>query len=115
MADVELTGADDGRRVPVRVGDRVVVRLPETPSTGYRWELDVPDESPVELVDSSWNAVDDPGVGAGGDRRLVLTIRRAGSAELNFALRRAWQPASAADERVVIVVDGVETDDASAP
>ena len=40
---MELTDADTGAEHSLDVGQELVVRLPENRTTGYRWDLAVPD------------------------------------------------------------------------
>ena len=40
--------SDRGRKVPVRVGDRVVLTLPENATTGVRWQM--PESDALEIV-----------------------------------------------------------------
>ena len=51
-----LTSADNGRTVDLRVGDQVTLRLPENPSTGYRWAVDAADASLVEIQEGEYVA-----------------------------------------------------------
>ena len=50
MSLLGLTQLDNGRRVPARVGDALVVSLPENGSTGYGWEPLADDELFTEAV-----------------------------------------------------------------
>lgn len=88
--------ADSGRKVAVRVGDRVVLQLPENPTTGVRWLLD--DNDAVEIVDDS-NVAGGPGIGADGLRQLTLRPRRPGPVSLKLLRRQAWESEATADAR----------------
>jgi inhibitor of cysteine peptidase len=85
---IELRAADDGTSRSVRIGDLVTVRLPENPTTGYRWQSDL-EEARLELVGDRFEGAESPR-GAGGDRVLVFEAVRAGSARLRLAKRRSW-------------------------
>ena len=37
MTQIRLTSHDDGRTIDTRVGDMVIIELPENPTTGFRW------------------------------------------------------------------------------
>jgi inhibitor of cysteine peptidase len=64
------------------------VRLPENPTTGYRWQPE-PDDVRLKLVDDRFEGAEVPR-GAGGDRVLVFEAVRAGPARLHCAMRRTW-------------------------
>jgi inhibitor of cysteine peptidase len=92
----ELGAAESGTSKTVRVGDRTTVRLPENPTTGYRWQVDADDER-LKLVEDRFEGAEVPR-GAGGDRVLVFEAVRAGSARLGLAKRRAWGSGEAVEE-----------------
>jgi inhibitor of cysteine peptidase len=86
---IELRLSDAGTSRPVRLGGLVTVRLPENPTTGYRWQPD-PDDVRLKLVDDSFDGAGLPR-GAGGDRVLVFEAVLPGSASLHLAKRRSWE------------------------
>jgi predicted secreted protein len=89
MADIEA-GAS-GTTVSISRSDRVVVRLPENASTGYRWSV-------TELSDRLEVASDElilpgqAGPGAAGERVLRLRPRQPGRAQVSLHLKRDWEP-----------------------
>jgi inhibitor of cysteine peptidase len=112
---MELTVADNGRRIGVDVADTVVVRLPENATTGYVWQ--VADLSgPARLVDDRAEpgaavpgaAVPGAAVpGAAGLRRLELAFTDSGAVTLRAVQRRPWEPATSllAEYRVELRVE----------
>jgi inhibitor of cysteine peptidase len=85
---VQLSEADDGRAITLRVGDTLEVNLPSNPSTGYAWQA-MPSPSPIlEPMGEPTFRPDGGGVGAGG--RVTLRYRAAltGVLELTLAYRR---------------------------
>lgn len=87
MAEIELTSADHGTTVGLQLDDEVVLRLPENPTTGYRWELE-PD-APVEIVGDTFELADEPLLGSGGTRLLRLRAAKTGPGRLRL---KHWQP-----------------------
>ena len=85
MEPIQLNEADDGREVTVAAGQRVMVRLPENPTTGYRWEP----PAGVDVVADEYRSTGGTAVGAGGERVFTLAAR-ATSGEVRFALTRPW-------------------------
>jgi uncharacterized protein (TIGR03086 family) len=95
---VELAQQDSGGRRTVRVGESVVVALPENPTTGYRWHADV-DEAALQPIDDGYDGP--AGLrGASGVRRLAFTALRAGPTRLRLVKRRSWE-AKAVEEFAV--------------
>ena len=79
------------------------VELPESPSTGYRWELmDPPDE--VEVVSSRFDSGKAAGgqAGSGGVRTFAIRLLADTDVELVFGLGRVWED-QPVERRVVIV------------
>lgn len=73
-------------------GGSVRIELPETPTSGYRWEL-ATDDPAITVVESPF-AQSQGGrmAGAAGIRTFVVSIKRRGKFQLDFVLRRAWEP-----------------------
>jgi inhibitor of cysteine peptidase len=93
---IELTTADSGTHRTAQVGDVVSVRLPESPTTGYRWQVDV-DATRLRATDDRFDPAH-PGRGGGGERVLVFEVLRAGPAALRLDERRSWETGPASSE-----------------
>ena len=97
VAEFEVT--ESGSSVTVSVGDEIVVRVPEIPTTGYAWTI-TSVGGPLRLVESSYvpdgpagpagNGVA-PAPGAGGKRLIRLRAASPGEAAAELALKRPWE------------------------
>jgi inhibitor of cysteine peptidase len=96
---IELGPADAGTSRSVQVGERTTVRLPENPTTGYRWQT-ASDDARLRLVDDRFEGAQSPR-GAGGVRVLVFEAVRAGSASLRLMKSRSWQSGQPIEEFAV--------------
>jgi inhibitor of cysteine peptidase len=96
-----LGTGDGGRTVSVRPGDRIVLRLPENPTTGYRWSGAVPEG--LQLARDG-NAPASAAPGAGGERVFEYIATMPGEYALDLVLSRAWETPAAADPRFRITV-----------
>ena len=90
MPDQTLTEADNGRRVALRVGDTITIRLSENASTGYRWS--------VAGVDRTHVSVDGPHAertseAIGGAATSVWTVRatQPGTTRVELQKSRSWE------------------------
>lgn len=86
---MELTKQDSGGRAAARVGEAIVVTLPENPTTGYRWAADV-DTAQLQLADDQFEGSTTPR-GAGGTRRLTFTASGPGTVHLRLVKKRSWE------------------------
>ena len=115
MTTIILTGADSGQSIAARVGDEIVLQLPENPTTGYRWEVGVADG--LDLVADGYVAAEpdvaatEPAFGRGSLRELRFRAREPGVARLELKHWQAWEGEDSVDGRFAadIVVSG-ETD-----
>jgi inhibitor of cysteine peptidase len=69
------------------VGDTVELRLPENPSTGYRWAIDALDETHVAIGETGFHGRTD--VGGGGE--AYWRLRAVGAGQTAITLKR-WRP-----------------------
>lgn len=97
---MELSEADSGTRRQVGAGEPIAIRLRESATTGYRWNLDSTDDFEV-IADRSFAAKLPPG--AVGTRIIRVLPRRPGFLRLRLVKRRGWEKA-AVDEFVLDLV-----------
>ncbi len=80
-----------GSEITVRPGERFEVRLKETPTTGFRWQLNS-DGSPIcALVSNSFEAPHENIPGRPGRRIFVFRAEHGGRAMIEFTSRRSWE------------------------
>ena len=91
MADRVLDASDRGSSVRAAVGDRLLIRLPESPTNGYLWSADTFTASVLTLEGSKFTKAGDSKLGAGGIRTFSFGLLNAGHGEVRLRLRRAWE------------------------
>lgn len=89
MAEIEVTQSDSGKTIHASAGDTLSVRLPENPTTGYRWQQDFGTEGIASAGDSFTPSIGSPG--AGGTRLLRFSLNATEDITLHLSLRRAWE------------------------
>jgi len=99
---MQLTQSDRGRTVEVAAGQTVTVRLPESPSTGYRWTV----ESAGGLQQIADHSEAGGAMGGAGMREIEFRAGQPGSHELRMRNRRSWEGDAGSGDRfnVTIVV-----------
>jgi predicted secreted protein len=95
MAAITVTEANDGGVITAAAGDTVVVQLPETPTTGFRWQLAEAGSNILTSAGDYFELAAQTGVGGGGVRTWRFTVARPGTAELEFKLARSWEAGAA--------------------
>jgi len=99
---VQIDHNADGSTVSLLPGQTLIIRLPENPTTGYRWAVDM--SGGMTLVSDDFSPTG-AGVGAGGTRTLEWTSPALGSQRITLALRRPWEAAEAAIRRFTVTID----------
>jgi inhibitor of cysteine peptidase len=96
MTEVVLGETDSGRQVETAAGSRVLVRLPENPSTGYRWQLEPFKGDAVRLESDDYQHMPSASVpGAGGVRIFTFLAQSPGTVLLRLRLKRPWESKAA--------------------
>src|SRR5262245_22525929 len=91
MAVVELSPSDGGQSISVHPGDEILIRLPENPTTGFRWEVDSADPI-VTSVGDEFELGQPATVGSGGTRVLRFRVATStGIGRLTLKLRQPWE------------------------
>ena len=95
-----MTAADEGNesRRTVHVGQDVLFRLPENPSTGYVWEFHQTGTGVLHVAEDRFEPGGSGAPGAGGQRVLRLVGERSGTVQVQAVQRRAWEPPGQAVE-----------------
>jgi len=79
---------DNGGNVTVASGTAITLRLPENPTTGYRWNMTPPDG--LAVLKDDFLAPDTQLVGAGGTHEWVISAEKPGNYTLHAEYRRPW-------------------------
>jgi inhibitor of cysteine peptidase len=103
--DVTLTETDNGQLITVPLGANLVLRLKETPGTGFRWAVDTGDQNILELRRSDYIPAKESAVGGGGQRVLAFEAKRSGSVRLLLKLKRAWEGDKSVAARFEVKID----------
>ena len=93
MALISIGPDDNGKEIPASVGDMLVIKLPENPTTGVRWAFDLvsgPIESEHDKYEQPEPSKDTEGRGIGAAAIRVLTLRVQGCGRAALRLKR-WQ------------------------
>ena len=101
VAELTVTETQNGGRLKVRVGDTIVLCLPELAGTGYRWTVASLDEAHVRLVEQSYQSV---GTALGGAGVAVwrLETTRPGRTRVQLEKSRPWEPGDAVSQRFAV-------------
>lgn len=103
-----LTRADNNRIAELRAGERLEVRLPENPTTGYAWAVDETDRRLLALDNTRYAPPELGSIGARGQRILIFTARQPGEVALKLKYWRIWEGDASVTERFAITVRIVE-------
>ena len=93
MAEHQVSAQQNGARITLRVGDVIVLHLPENATTGHRWAIRSLDETRFVVdADGYLPQHDDPQkLGSGGDAYWKLRARSAGNSRIELINRREWE------------------------
>lgn len=104
---MELDKTDNRRSVRIRQGQPITIRLPENPTTGYRWIVASAQESLVALLSDTYQAIGiNPGMS--GVHSFHFQAMKPGCAIVELVNRRAWEKEGASLEHFTITVEIVK-------
>ena len=98
---IEVNDRANGTTVALTVGQCLVIRLPENPTTGYRWSVE---SLGGMLLEGDEFLPVGSGVGAGGTRHLRLRAQKPDRTQISLTLRRSWEAPSASIGRFTLSV-----------
>ncbi len=92
MSDKIIVKADKGKTIEIKVGQRLLVRLPANPTTGYEWSaanLDAKVLAPDE--ETIFDVPETPLAGAPTVQTLFFKAKSAGKLKLELQYTRPWE------------------------
>jgi len=94
------------QEIRVQESGQFAIALDGNPTTGYSWQVRIPEEY-LSLVEHEFRP-GQAGLGRGGQELFHFQARQAGVADLLFTYRRSWEAAARRRRtyRVVIEVSG---------
>lgn len=100
-----LTRADHNRTAELRVGDRLDVRLPENPTTGFSWAIDENDRRLLALENTAYAPPAEAGfIGARGQRTFSFAARQPGDVTLKMKYWRVLEGDGSVTERFAVTL-----------
>lgn len=86
----ELDEQANGRRVAVRRGGELVLRLEENPTAGFRWQLDTPGAPTLSLRRDTYEPPARGHAGAPGHHLWIFRANEAGAGRIELSYRRRF-------------------------
>jgi len=100
-----ITSADHNRTTELRVGEQLEIRLPENPTTGFKWAIDENDRRLLRLEDTAYIPPDEAGfIGARGQRIFTFTGLKPGEVVLKLKYWQVWGGEGSITERFAVTV-----------
>lgn len=97
-----LSASDNGKTITLSVGTQAELRLPDNPSTGYRWTFKG-DTSLIGIEEGAYIQLSNS-VGGGGERQWFLKAKNPGRTTVLFKRWREWEGEQSAIESYGITV-----------
>jgi inhibitor of cysteine peptidase len=81
----------DAKTIQVAGGDTIELRLDESPTTGYRWEITEINKQQLHLSDQQYALREGVGMGGGGVRIFYLEVLHQGAGRIVLENRQRWE------------------------
>lgn len=108
MAQINLDRSDDGGARSASPGDVMVIRLDETPTSGYRWQVDECDPAVLRSAGDEFRPTGGAGIGGGGTREFRFAVVGPGRGGVRLALRRTWESESPAADQFEATINAAQ-------
>jgi inhibitor of cysteine peptidase len=99
MQELILTSADNGKSVSASLEDIIIIKIPENPTTGFRWEFEELDNKFLEMQTMDFLRESTTLIGTGGEKSFTLKIKQLGSTSIRLKLWRDWEGDSSVVQR----------------
>jgi inhibitor of cysteine peptidase len=97
-----LNSTSNGKTVTIPVGERVLVRLNENPTTGYTWNATA--SRGLAIISDTYTAPDSALMGAAGYHEWLLSPKTVDTYTFKTVSLRPWDGATATDDTFSLVI-----------
>jgi predicted secreted protein len=87
----ELTKENDGQQLSVSVGDKIIVKLLEHSTAGYRWSITLLDTNLITKLEDKYIEPKSKNLGAAGKRKFTLEALNSGTTDVILEEKRQWE------------------------
>jgi inhibitor of cysteine peptidase len=101
---LRLDEDSNGREISLRQNQVVEIRLPENPTTGYRWMVISTGDPACSLTSDSYDAPSSTLLGKTGTRTLRFKAAKAGRGKIELVYRRPWEQAAPPARTFIIYI-----------
>jgi inhibitor of cysteine peptidase len=99
-----LTIDDTCKSQNVKVGESIIIRLPENPTTGFNWEIKDFDKEILELAEAQYHANEGTKIGGGGTKTFKFKSKSLGSTRVKLILKRISEPDNSAIQHFEAII-----------
>jgi len=104
MNEVIIDESYNGKKIEVFSNSRVVLRLPENPSTGYRWVFKPINDNIINLKKDFYQPSTEMVLGAWGTRIFDFMAQSPGTVQLSLNYKRPWESENTKTKIFIITV-----------
>jgi inhibitor of cysteine peptidase len=97
-----VNSTSDGKIITIPIGDSVLVRLNENPTTGYTWNTTI--SKGLTVLKDTYTAPDTTRVGAGGYHEWILSPQTVDTYTFRAVSLRPWEGVQSSDETFSLVI-----------
>ena len=101
MAQLTITGDDNGAFFTIKKDDTFSIVLKENPTTGFRWKR-IDDANIISLESKKFLMPEDPQVGEGGTRQFTFKAKSTGTAQIRLQHWCEWEGDQSIIEHFVV-------------
>jgi len=108
MTDFTLTPEDNGKNIRISNGDSIIIKIPENPVDGYKWEIDDFDGQMFQPKSSSFSQLINSEKSRAGIRSVSFTAQSTGISDISLKHWREWEGLESVTDRYqlkVVVTD----------
>lgn len=85
-----IVSAQNNAGISVHSGDTIEVKLEETPTAGYNWELDVIENNIAALLASNYQVNAGAAIGGSGVRTITFVAKAPGAGTIRLKNMQRW-------------------------
>ncbi len=102
MQDIDLSEADNGKLIDVDMDQKVLLRLPENPSTGYTWSIEATEG--IQVQNSRFLPSSAQMIGTPGQHLWTLKPLRPGDLSVRAKLWHEWEGDQSVQQRFEVTL-----------